>query len=460
MKLFLSILCSISIYAYAQDDLLSPLDLDFDKVLYSKLGDDTVSSISMEQAMEDASFYAYFVKGAYSAYPDLLNTMDFEGYLNKLSAKIKKGQLNDTRSFAQWLVVPFLNFWEDSHFGVYWLEDKKVVGNFGANVWYSYRLEDDSVKLRSCDLPADSELRANQTFLSDDGRVKRRDVFKTKKSLASLFCLGQEVAVKKIESKGKLSPKIYSRAVSEDTAYVRIGTFKNNSEIKDKIIDTAKNSIGFSRVILDLRGNGGGNFFILDWLKELGARTPRSANERLEFTDSPASSMLLFSYFSNVLRDPNLSENRKKDLEERKSAAEQKFRDILRAPSIEALTFRKNKVVFERDSDEFRGLELDKDLIVLVDEGCASACEYATRLLQKSPRVSIYGVPTAGVGEGPGDAMPLTLPNTKLHVRIPVSIFFEEKNRKYSDPKGANPQYWIEGNSLELLQKLEIIPSF
>ncbi len=260
--------------------------------------------------------------------------------------------------------------------------------------------------------------------------------------LKILGVAGDERAKSITELLGNPEDRPTMRHLSKDVAYLRLPTFsKSNGQIIERERKGWDKPTGKERaLIVDLRGNDGGDA-VLDavwpWVSEedlsaampMTKRTPKSClYEALRWG---------YGNISSGNLKPPLTDG---------------MRGRLQA-AVETV-FASDEASCKRQVEEVIGLPFPAKsraarkgkptILVLVDSGCGSDCEYMAQTLGKVPEAVLVGINTFGVLQfiQPGYA---ALPNTKLPFRIALGTSDIYGDGRSTDGYGVDVDVLLEG---------------
>ncbi|MBK8256000.1 MAG: hypothetical protein IPK82_25450 [Polyangiaceae bacterium] len=259
-------------------------------------------------------------------------------------------------------------------------------------------------------------------------------------------------ATEDLPMRRNLTPKI---------VYMRLPTFtKAAGEKLAKVKATWPKPTGKEKVVLiDLRHNGGGDaaFEALD-----GFYTEKELERAMTFTRRVADSCLYpalrwgYTAISSGGLTPPLSNSLKRDLQTAYDALFKTDDPACPAKFVEV----RGKQNFRAAPPKNAPPKGKPRLVLLVDNLCASDCEYMTSTLQKIQGTLVVGVNTAGVMQfiQPGYSV---LPNTRLPYRIALGTSDTYGDNRSTDGYGLDvdivldgDEAWSEKGLLTLVQLL------
>lgn len=239
------------------------------------------------------------------------------------------------------------------------------------------------------------------------------------------------------------------RKISAAIAYLRLPTFsKQNGELLRELLPTLPASAGHEKLlIVDLRGNEGGDApmgSLARWLDPMALRPAIRFNRR-----QPKSCLydaLSWGYTQVT------SQDLKSPLSDPLRRLLQKQLDELYAPSPEgcparieeehtAWNYRRHRFPAAPQGSKPR-------LLVLVDNGCGSDCEYVAYVLAASPGSVIAGENTFGVGQfiQPGY---FVLPHSRLPFRIAMGMSDDYGDGRSFDGYGLDVDIVLAGEEAQ-----------
>jgi C-terminal processing protease CtpA/Prc len=260
---------------------------------------------------------------------------------------------------------------------------------------------------------------------------------------------------------GHPEDKPFRRRLTDEVVYLRLPTFtKVNSEILDRERGAWEKPNGHEKTLLvDLRHNDGGDA-AFDALE--GYYSMKDLKDYLPFTKRTSASCLYhalrwgYTTISSQGLTPPLTEGMKKELQWGIDDLWKK--DDPACPAKQEETRGKRSY---RDKAHASAPEKGKPrIVVLVDGGCGSDCEYMTATLQKLPGTLVAGVNTFGVMQyiQPGFSV---LPNTRLPYRIALGTSDTYGDGRSADGYGLDvdvlidaEEGWKKEGLLRLVEKL------
>lgn len=206
---------------------------------------------------------------------------------------------------------------------------------------------------------------------------------------------------------------------------------------EEKIANISKET---DALIIDLRGNHGGMSDNIRWLaNHLYGNPAKMVDEMIIFRKSAALLALMHN-------EPALSiiGEREKGLLVQRYLVRQKnyfsegFKKLYKKPSKQVRLVRRGS---NASFNPKRGY--DKPVSILIDGGCASACESGFARFLSHPRIKTYGVNTTGAYHY-GDNKPLVLPKSNIKISIPTS-FREFADGRFIEKIGYSPDILVPG---------------
>jgi C-terminal processing protease CtpA/Prc len=176
-------------------------------------------------------------------------------------------------------------------------------------------------------------------------------------------------------------------------------------------------------LILDLRGNNGGMSDNIRWLASfLYGNSAKMADEIIHERKSAAVYALLHNETAFDIIDAMEHKQSAQDyLLRNKNELLEEFRRLENKKPSWSRQVRQGS---KSDFNQAKGY--DKPIRILIDQGCASACEGGFARFLSHPKVKTYGTNTVGAAHY-GDTEPLVLPNSGVIVSIPTTY------REFSD---------------------------
>ena len=194
----------------------------------------------------------------------------------------------------------------------------------------------------------------------------------------------------------------------------------NNQSGRDllaKFVEDAKNLRGEKKIVLDLRGNGGGNSSWGDrWFKNLAGYKPVQHDKTLFW----ASKDNLNSFIASIdkkLRDPHITQDEKEDYLKEKSWLQSKTNVFLDYSHAGDSVMQKEP---GKQSSLYKG-----QIIVVTDYGCFSSCELFVKLLRSSGFATQVGIAT-DASTLFGEIRGVKTPSGLVEFSIPQKVFLNE----------------------------------
>ena len=180
--------------------------------------------------------------------------------------------------------------------------------------------------------------------------------------------------------------------------YISMRAFRDSEDkykaLYQEFMQTGKRAQNSDLLIFDLRSNSGGNGDSMNtWLRNFSGQSPQI---------------------------PEIKSDRASALQDRNPVSRSKFS--------------KAKIT------NGKWIPNDIPVIVLVDDRCGSAGEFALNLLRTMDNVLVVGSNTAGCQLG-GNAIPITLPNSRIYCQIGTQLRFAYDITNVDDT-GYEPDVW------------------
>ena len=177
---------------------------------------------------------------------------------------------------------------------------------------------------------------------------------------------------------------------------------------------TALRNRGYTRLVIDVRGNGGGNSAVGDHLLKYLTRSD------------------IYGYRSDI----KIS----RQMQEQDRGFSDDPPDTIRRFPYEPAAFPYQSRL---DEDQLAALQpFDGDLVVLIDSDVYSSGENFVAPLKGNGIGTLVGDPTGGGGSVPGDQLGFTLPNTGLQLRVSYKFFHMPECADQGYP-GVLPDYYV-----------------
>ncbi|MDK2924082.1 MAG: hypothetical protein PWQ90_1523 [Pseudothermotoga sp.] len=215
--------------------------------------------------------------------------------------------------------------------------------------------------------------------------------------------------------------------IEEDTAILRIDTFGSSYErdlkqfIKEAFERVKKE--GIQNLIIDLRGNGGGDSKIAEYLYSFVSDEPYRvyAEVHVKYSDDAIKKLKIFDplllFRIKVLKQETIV-----------------YRNSLKKP-------KKNDLLF------------NGNLFLLVGPQTFSAASDFAAMIKDLKIATIVGEETGGLASSYGDVLPLTLPNTKL--RLGVSFKYFVRCGGFDDKRGVIPDLVVRADPQFVSQRVD-----
>jgi hypothetical protein len=422
--------------------------LDFSKVLVKDAlptGKPATTPLTQAEALEDVRFFEFFMKYAHASRPFLQSNAhyDVEAAFDAVERAIMArptwtvGELFDVlRPLA--LDIP------DAHASLY-LPGSTAAGYLahGGRHFDAYVFADRTatVDAATCQVPAQARLLPEQSFLSVAGNVKL-PIFLSRDALTEITCGGVAIRLEPLRPSGRALPNAFSeRAIDADTYYIRLHTFApNQTEVARSFIASADNARAYKTVILDLRGNGGGNpDFFLTWLQRLGAKGSVSVS-RLNHTEGFAADVLWHNFFQGSLLGGHLDEPTRARFTEMLAPIKVRLDQDLATGNTERF---QPAALDTADFEASLPGRFEGRVELLVDAKCASACEMSSFFAKKLPNFSVLSEANTMGATMAGEPAPFAMPNSSITAIIPTAILSHPESRDV-DGVGVVPDIWVE----------------
>lgn len=232
-----------------------------------------------------------------------------------------------------------------------------------------------------------------------------------------------------------LSNKSFDYQAKDNVGIMTIKTF-NNAEGFREFIDKSFRKLAESKIdklILDLRGNGGGEETNAIHLYSYLTTKPFKYYDRYEVNVQPNKKVnqesTLISYetlnfFADIVSKDTMGRN-----------------VITNFEPLEGRFLNPSDVQQPKQKNNFNG-----KVVVLIDGGSFSATSEICAIMQRDKRATLLGVETGGAFDGNTSGIydQITLPNTRLKVTIPlVKYVISVGEAKFNFGRGVMPDYQI-----------------
>jgi hypothetical protein len=182
------------------------------------------------------------------------------------------------------------------------------------------------------------------------------------------------------------------KMIDDKTAYLRVSTFNNGSEIIDSVISKNRQKIlSTPRLIIDIRGNGGGSNSSYKSILPFMYTQPYSVEEKGGFVIASEDNIVAEKKIFSQIWDNQSEESKKANA---KDMAEWKG-------SIDSMELFKGGRFYSASGGELTKFDSvmtnPKQIGLLMDKGCASSAEWFVLEAEFSKKVTLFGQNTAGV---------------------------------------------------------------
>jgi peptidase S41-like protein len=196
--------------------------------------------------------------------------------------------------------------------------------------------------------------------------------------------------------------------------------------------------------VVDLRGNSGGvDRFARSWFGRMSAQ--RLSYGRVESLESDVTIQGGINSITCDLAGEGIDENSRSYLEERRRIQRERL-DVLREH------FKVPAKRWTVSHPHWGGKALTTYqgwIVLLVDKGCASACENFVTFAKQMPHVLVVGENTHGMGIQ-GDVESYRLPESGLWVRAATKLFFNPRSvPDFPEGWGYLPDLWLDVDDAE-----------
>jgi hypothetical protein len=401
------------------------------------------------------SFLRFFLEYAYAAY----HPLDLDAAFAPVLAALGRQDSLTVGDFFTLLRPVIEDVARDGHMWMYVPgappADAARWASSGAHRWDAYVFADRataaSIDPSSCALPTDSKVAKDQWFVQVGGNVQQAVVL-SREPLTSLKCGSQSLAVTKILPSGHVPSRAFTeRALDATTYYIRQPAFSNiDGDMRAKFTASADNARAHENVVLDLRGNPGGDpSYFLAWAEELGLRGTVHYST-LVHTDSFAADVLGNNALESYLHTAGVGADAKEQLTSELAPLKDSVHRALAAKSFRRFVAADANAPDTEYTLVPVGSAYTGKVRVLVDASCASACEWAAHIAEQLDNVSVMSeTNTAGVVAG-ADPAPLPLPNSTIVFSMPTGMGARPGSHVV-EGLGVTPSIWLDAQAMETL---------
>lgn len=226
------------------------------------------------------------------------------------------------------------------------------------------------------------------------------------------------------------------RKLNAGTAYLKLPSF-NRDNLVQKLVNSNDSIIrNTENLIVDLRGNGGGNTGWSYLLPYFLTNTIVQGNNYLRL--SPDNNKHMLTDIEPVVKNP-VPEEMKKYFTPQFMAAYKKA--YLEIPSAKGIFYPIPTIIIPVDSV----LKKPRNIALVFDDLCGSSTEYFFYISRQSSRIKRYGTATLGMMDYVGMFQPTKLPFDKYHLVIP------DTKSAWTDTKPIDSTGFIPENDLRKL---------
>lgn len=222
--------------------------------------------------------------------------------------------------------------------------------------------------------------------------------------------------------------------------YISITRFPSHKNPEwNGFLEAVKSKVDKAKlVILDMRGNGGGDDTmgrnLSDFFAGVKLKVPYSI---LWSSRSPVSSQLFINAFGMKMREQKEKGKKPKPYLVKLQERFINYRDqALQGKMAMEVSHFYNKENGRIDFDKSKAI--NKPIYILQDAACASSCESTIDFFENNPNVATIGEPTAGYIHF-GNAARLFLKNSGVMIQIPIS-YNAYTDGRFVEKKGIAPQ--------------------
>ncbi len=203
------------------------------------------------------------------------------------------------------------------------------------------------------------------------------------------------------------------KQLDTQTAYIRIPTFYNNDSKIEKLVATNDKAIRNSKyLIIDLRGNGGGNS---GWSNLLPyVMTDPISQDSVMLRVSPDNVRLRRSELEYFVTQPLPGEMKKYYTDELVARLKKAYDEL---PSSKATFYPVPSLTIPVDAV----LQKPEKVALITDGLCGSSAEYFFHLLKQSRKTTRYGSNTVGMMDYEGPTSRTPLPCNEMVLMIPIA---------------------------------------
>lgn len=395
-------------------------------------------SLTKTQALEDGEYLQALMGKAYGGrFMVSENEWQkiFAGLMTELKA-LPEGTIH-TRTLADTLAKALAPF-EDGHLQIGYRTGENYEG-FPAKarlIPYLWQSETD------CPLPEGGEVVEGRYF---DRRSSTMD-----KSAIALVPEGKRFDCARAISQYSPKKEVKISPPSQGWQYIRIGS-SYSTQYYSELKDAAQKVDGQNNLIFDLRGNtGGDNTLDYNLVHALGLPIANPYDKGITHT-SPAALQLQWNATRWLYATVN-PEGAKKRLAMLEDQMWEYFWNI-----------RGDRMVLSVPPSPPIGKTFNKNIVVIADGYCMSACESLIKVLRAYPQTTLIGTNTSG-GVKIGDVASAILPHSNLRVELgrTYNPTFAD-SPEYSERTGFIPDIWLSTSditpqeAIALAQKLTAV---
>ena len=425
-------------YLYDYENISEELDDDIIKIIDNP---QKPFLITTQKAKGDVDFLFAILKYGYAGYQYFGGDKKFEPVKNNIIEDIKQTSIFSrltTNSFTN-ILLNHLSFIQDGHFGI---DGKGVIKKyryyttnkydfFNDEKGYYTWLDEDKYYLISINggnyrdyLKLSLNNRGEVIFRIGTIIHEQNKSIKMQISLKSDHNEERELSLNLVRKDKSHYPKKapYNLYRKEDIPIIEHRTASATPANRDKLKQFAQEAAQFKDeeyIIIDLRGNSGGaDSYASDWIKNYTGISPGEGLIEITLVTKTANKLLENSF--KKIYDMKITE------------LEPEYQKLF-TPTKSGWTeikYHQNKFI-----------ENDGLVIVLIDNGVASAGESFVKYLKQLNKVIFIGTNTAGVLNFANMGMS-NLPNSKIEVFLSKTISMEA-DFNFREGKGYFPDFWV-----------------
>lgn len=383
--------------------------------------------------------------------------MNWEHYFSATRARLAAAESWPVDAFIDLLGELTRDLIDDGHLTLGVIRSTSPLATEGrsfSNRWHSYIRAGAEVggagRLQGCMGAAQQEILADQQLLLPSGKTTTADILQVRTPRDKADCGSETIPLREWTADMPDFDPIFEEKTlpTHDAYYVRMASLDPQSvETTAAFLKSAANAKLYRHVILQLRG-GGNLQIVVNWIKALGMAG--SINTAL-VQEVQSTGQLIATSFAALqiiaMLERNAGPEAAERLQQVRALQESVSADAKAAIAAGNTHNRTMKILDPGTNTDLGDGSFRGSLTVLVDEHCASACEFAVRLFKQIPGVRVLGSGTAGINAYT-EPLQIMLPHSKVWYAVPTHLAFIGADGGPAEGRGVTPSIWAAGGDL------------